>query len=346
MPDVWDRIEDVMHQIGPKFRGSFAAWLDRHGPDISDDDRSLASTFVEGFQGAPLDGMSASVLFKASNEEEEQFRPTGSYERFLARLVEELPSDRVQLTLGTPVDLVKWRRGQVIVAAGATQWTARSVVVTVPLGVLCADAGERGAIRFEPPLKTKARMLQSVESGHALRLVLRLRADVWRRNVIPADLRADQGRAFGFLHSEERYFPVWWSLAPNPVIVGWVGGPAAKELAGASPSKIFHRGRASLARLLGVSKTEIDSVIVDWRTHDWARDPYTRGAYSYAIAGNESVPAVLAKPVAGTVFFAGEATADALELGTVHGAFSSGIRAAKEILAKGKVSPRKSSPTA
>jgi uncharacterized protein with NAD-binding domain and iron-sulfur cluster len=34
-----------------------------------------------------------------------------------------------------------------------------------------------------------------------------------------------------------------------------------------------------------------------------------------------------------TVFFAGEATADPAQVGTVHGAFASGIRAAREVAA-------------
>jgi monoamine oxidase len=34
-----------------------------------------------------------------------------------------------------------------------------------------------------------------------------------------------------------------------------------------------------------------------------------------------------------TLFFAGEATADGEEVGTVHGALSSGVRAAKEVIA-------------
>jgi monoamine oxidase len=65
-------------------------------------------------------------------------------------------------------------------------------------------------------------------------------------------------------------------------------------------------------------------------THNWARDRFARGAYSYPVAGFESGAERLARPVAGTLFFAGEATAG--DLGTVHGALASGVRAALEIL--------------
>jgi monoamine oxidase len=47
--------------------------------------------------------------------------------------------------------------------------------------------------------------------------------------------------------------------------------------------------------------------------------------------GSASAPLVLARPVDGTLFFAGEATAGGLA-GTVEGALRSGERAAEEVL--------------
>ena len=60
-------------------------------------------------------------------------------------------------------------------------------------------------------------------------------------------------------------------------------------------------------------------------------DPYARGAYSYIGVGGNGAPRALARPVEGTLFFAGEAT-NAAEIGTVAGALSSGRRAAREVL--------------
>ena len=44
------------------------------------------------------------------------------------------------------------------------------------------------------------------------------------------------------------------------------------------------------------------------------------------------LPKLLAEPVAGTLFFAGEATVKDAQTGTVFGALESGMRAAQEIL--------------
>ena len=65
--------------------------------------------------------------------------------------------------------------------------------------------------------------------------------------------------------------------------------------------------------------------------HDWQRDPFARGAYSYLRVGGEGAREDLAAPIAATVFFAGEAT-DAEESGTVAGALRSGARAAQQVL--------------
>jgi monoamine oxidase len=67
--------------------------------------------------------------------------------------------------------------------------------------------------------------------------------------------------------------------------------------------------------------------------HNWSRDHFSRGAYSFPSAGHDEGPAKLAEPLRDTLFFAGEATASGEEIGTVHGALASGLRAAKEVLA-------------
>ena len=64
--------------------------------------------------------------------------------------------------------------------------------------------------------------------------------------------------------------------------------------------------------------------------HDWQADPFSRGAYSYTGVGGQRAHAALATPVAGTLFFAGEATSSD-ETGTVSGAIVTGKRAAKEV---------------
>jgi monoamine oxidase len=65
-------------------------------------------------------------------------------------------------------------------------------------------------------------------------------------------------------------------------------------------------------------------------THDWRSDPHARGAYSYVRVGGVGSAHRLARPVDGTLFFAGEATEEELS-GTVEGALASGQRAARQV---------------
>ncbi len=67
--------------------------------------------------------------------------------------------------------------------------------------------------------------------------------------------------------------------------------------------------------------------------HNWANDPYVRGAYSYIPVNGLDFPKILAAPVDGTLFFAGEATVTDGQTGTVFGALETGLRAAHELLA-------------
>ena len=71
-------------------------------------------------------------------------------------------------------------------------------------------------------------------------------------------------------------------------------------------------------------------VLASW-LHNWERDPFSRGAYSYmAVGGNES-PAKLARPIKRTIYFAGEASEYEGACATVHGALRTGLRAAREL---------------
>ena len=71
--------------------------------------------------------------------------------------------------------------------------------------------------------------------------------------------------------------------------------------------------------------------MVAWHTHDWAADAYARGAYSYPLVGGSKAGETLARPVRGTLYFAGEATVEEADSGTVHGAIRSGRRAATQL---------------
>jgi monoamine oxidase len=69
----------------------------------------------------------------------------------------------------------------------------------------------------------------------------------------------------------------------------------------------------------------------------WSQDPFARGSYSFPCTGSpRSDIRTLAASVNRSLFFAGEATNSDYP-GTVHGAYLSGLREAKAIIAAAKV---------
>lgn len=327
-----EQIEEVTGAIdAQRMQGwSFADFIRGKADAFEPAARNLASGFVEGFQAASPRRMSAAAIEGETLEDEEQFLLPAGYDRVVAALSGELPRKRVNVVCDAAVMRVEWKRGAVRVWAGRRVYGAAAAVLTLPLGVWRAAPGQRGAVRFEPPLRAKRKIAAAMGVGHVIRVQLRFDARAWR-GLLPEMLRRAGRGGFGFIHSRMEGVPVWWALSSRPVLTGWAGGPAAKVLIDRSRSAVFEQALGSLARMLGVSKRALRGKVADWQTHNWSRDPFSRCAYSFIAAGAEGAAEKFRAPVQDTLFFAGEATADGEEAGTVHGAHASGLRAADEV---------------
>jgi len=216
----------------------------------------------------------------------------------------------------------------------------------VPLGVLLAREGETGAIGFSPSLPILDDVRKRLAMGSVIRVVLLFRERWWTKRLrsVPRNASLD---ALSFLHADSGDVPVWWTLHPAHLaaIVGWCGGPSALRLVGRPADEIRDRAIASLAKNLGVSRRRVSSQLVESWTHDWQRDPYSRGAYSYALVGGAGAATDLARPVQQTLWLAGEAADAEGRNGTVHGALGSGRRAGRSAAAALTARKRKK-PTA
>lgn len=321
------------------------------GPDRSLDDvfgrrpggrrlaaeRRLARQYVEGFHAADASLISARVLAEAGSpgsdvRERRLAHVFEGYDRVLAWLAEPLGS---RISVSTIVTTVQWKPRRVtITPARGRPISARAAIITVPVGVLQAPAGERGAIAFQPALTAKARALDHFAMGAVVRVVLRLRERFWTNKGFATTHAAEGLERLSFLHTQDPDFPTWWTTYPvaSPLIVGWCGGPRAQALAASSPQEIGTRAIDALARQCGVARRRMHSLVETAWMHNWVHDPFARGAYSYQLVGGMDAPAWLARPLRGTLFFAGEATDTEGATGTVHGALASGRRAARQVL--------------
>jgi monoamine oxidase len=260
-----------------------------------------------------------------------QFSLPGGYDRFVTALGADATQAGASIITRAPVRRIEWRRGEVTLRAGRQVFVARAAIVTVPLGVLQAKPAQRGAIAFVPALGRKKAVIGRMQVGHVIRLTFRFKPEQWAV-IVPDQLqRSQDGSGFGFVHSRVDGVPTWWSLSANRSITGWAGGAAALKLARRSDRAICETALSSLSRVLGTPRNVLYRAMLDFTSHNWSRDPFSRGAYSFIAAGRENASAELRKPVEHTLFFAGEATADDAEIGTVHGALTSGSRVASEV---------------
>ena len=300
-------------------------------------------SFVEGYHAAALERASEHALSTAGDGppepgENDQFRIVSGYDRLAESLLAEAGRS-VKLHLGHVVEAVEWKRGKVSLAArraggsAPVRFEARQAIVAVPLSALKDPAGLPGALRFDPEIPEKSRVLTRLETGDAAKVVFLFRERFWEEEGLLAG-REDRFDV-NFLHTRTPPFPTWWTAAPAqvPMLTGWTGGPAATKLLSDTDASVARVALESLSQVLKVRRDRLKSLLLDWHTHNWRIDPFSRGAYSFTGVGGLSAHRVLARPVANTLYFAGEAT-NADESGTVAGALSSGLRAARELLAE------------
>jgi monoamine oxidase len=165
--------------------------------------------------------------------------------------------------------------------------------------------------------------------GPALKVMLRFADPFWER--IDGGRYAD---ASFFFARHDAAFPTFWTSRPARTqwLCAWVGGPAAAALSSLSDDVIEAKAAESVQSLFG-RRIRVDEMLIEARVHNWQRDAFSRGAYSYITVGGLSARKELAAPVDDTLFFAGEATDDSADATTVAGAIASGERAAREVLA-------------
>jgi monoamine oxidase len=186
---------------------------------------------------------------------------------------------------------------------------------------------EIAALRFAPGLRGKLDAARLLEMGQVVKVVLGFRDPFWRE-VGPLDEML-------FLHDYDQPLPTWWTPAePSlPILTGWAGGPYAARLAGLADQELLNLAVGSLAHALGLSPRDVGARLEYHRYHDWRSDPFARGGYTYVKVGGLHAHRTLAEPVAGTLYFAGEATCGEGLNATMEGAVRSGRRAADELLA-------------
>jgi monoamine oxidase len=190
---------------------------------------------------------------------------------------------------------------------------ADKVIVTVPTNLIADET-----IRFHPPLPAKVDAARGLPLGLADKVTLSL--DDAETMPVEGNLRgATMRTGMGTYH-----------IRPfgQPCIEGFFGGRFAQSLEDAGDGALAAAAIDEIVSFLGNDFRRRLKPLAESR---WAHDPFARGSYSHALPGHAGDRAVLAAPVDGRLFFAGEATSPEF-FTTAHGARDSGERAAGEVL--------------
>jgi monoamine oxidase len=263
------------------------------------------STYVNGCE---LDQVSI-LDMDAYDDSEINWRVRRGYGALIAAYGAPCP-----LALNTQVMLIDHSGIRVRIETSRGALSADKVIVTVPTNLIADQS-----VRFHPALPAKVDAARALPLGIADKVMLALSEP----EALPKDgnLRgATMRTAMGTYH-----------LRPfgQPCIEGYFGGSFARQLEDAGNGALAAQSIDEIAAFLGNDFRRKLKPLAESR---WAHDPFARGSYSHALPGHAGDRAVLATPVDGRLFFAGEATSRNF-FSTAHGARDSGERAAGEVVA-------------
>jgi monoamine oxidase len=287
---------------------------------------SLDGSFADAVQGkAPeLSAAAGGITLFALGEEPERvsvqdydqlwsgddFIPLGGYGTLVARYGANVP-----VSLNTPVTHLRWGEGRVEAETPNGIVTARTAIVTVPIGVLHAES-----LRFTPALPSETlKALNGLHMGALTKIALRV--DRSRFGAVEAtDLSDTDARG------ETTSFEFWPD--GQEIVLAYLGGDHAREVCRAGERAAIDFATERLATMVG---GRIHDTVKGGRLAGWWNDPHSRGSYSIVSPGHLTARQALRVPLGERVWLAGEASAGGGAM-TVGGASLEGQRAANEVL--------------
>jgi monoamine oxidase len=302
------------------FRGALMEMRERLDAFPEDEPDRAAARFVpEGrwrplldavstyFSGTELDHVSARD-FSRYDDTGVNWRVVDGYGTLIAAEAAGL-----DVALRSPVRRIDHRGRRIRIESAKETVEADKVIVALPASLMDGEA-----VVFDPPLPEKVDAAAGLPLGLADKVFLALDH--------AEEFEADS-RLFG---RTDRVGTGAYHLRPfgRPIIEGYFGGAHAAELEAAGESAFAD---FAIGELVGLFGSDFRRRLRPLAHHAWGSDPYARGSYSCALPGRADGRAVLAAPVDGRLFFAGEACSRS-DYSTAHGAWRTGIAAAEAVL--------------
>lgn len=283
--------------------------------DIDDDDRhaleSILMTGIENEYANSLERLSAYYWDEAEEfEGDDVLFPRGYIEVF-QNLAEGL-----DIRLNQIVTEIKYTPEGVTLITATERYFADKVVLTVPLGVF-----KRGTIAFSPPLpQAKLDAIERLDMGALNKVYLLFSEVFWSEDTQFFTVADDRARFVDWVN----FYPI----TGKPILMAFYSGREQARLEGMSEADIIAEALDVLSNIFeGVHDLFFEGIATRW-----GQDPFAYGSYSsYAVGSSPDDRQALSEPLAGVLYFAGEATRTD-HPATVHGAVMSGYDVADAIL--------------
>lgn len=293
-------------------RWDAAAYAALDGPDrplsdfVAADDpwRPMLDAISGYVNGAPLDRVSLHdwAAYEDEATDDNWALPAG-YGTLIAHHAKGLP-----VRLGTSVTRIDHRGRMIRLDTPAGTIEADRVVLALPT---TAYAG----IAFDPPLPDKLQAAADLPLGLADKVFIAVDRPEW-----PAHAHLTGNPHSGCTASHR--------LSPfgRPIIESFFGGACAEAMATREDAIAF-----AVDELVGLLGSGWRARLLPLAATHWRGERFIHGSYSHARVGRAGARAILAEPVDGRLFFAGEACSRH-DFSTAHGAHDTGLAAATAIL--------------
>ena len=315
----WEKILSVIDgELELADSRSLAEAIEEEFPDAlsSPEIRWALSAYTEFDKGASIENLSAAYFDEDQIFDGSDVIVVDGFDRLLTPLIE-----RLNIKLSTPVKKINFGGDGVRVSTHSGNFEADYVVCSVPLGVLKAKK-----IEFKPSLPiTYQQKINRLGFGSVTKIAIKFEAAFWDPDV----------QYFGIVTEPKGRWNVWLNyrtFSNQNILLGISVGAYALI---ADKMSQEEQTADAIKVLKSVWEADVTKPLKVLGTH-WSTDDETLGAYTYPKPG--SVPSDfndLAEGIPGsfykTLFLCGEHT-NFDDAGTLHGAYLSGLWAAKMIV--------------
>jgi len=269
--------------------------------------RSFANAAGEDMYAISSRAMLIDINHETSGDQD--FRIIDGYDRFYQAIAKGL-----SIQLNAVVQQINWQSNGVQVITSQQIYEAEQVIITLPLGVLKA-----GDVVFKPSLPPAYQAaITHLKMGSVCKMIY-----YFEHPITPPSVSA--------IYSASNP-PMWWSpsyLHPHQgqVWTAFFSGSWARSLLEQGEATALEIGLATLQKEIG--NTTIQPIRKQFI--NWVADPYSKGGYSYIPTGQLDKTDTLKIPHP-PLYFAGEHTAEVYEIATIHGAYNSGKRVARQLI--------------